>query len=358
MRQWPLNRPRRRPPSSAAISGTVGRIAKFTARTDLGSSVISESSGRIGVNTSSPTTAFQVKTATRQYGVSHTDGLAVLGTWVGSGAVDPPGGWLGTRTNHPLHFFTSDGRASMTIYQTGDIAVGFHNQTPSARLHAKSPHTGLTGEGNIYGVIGLTQSGNAVAGFSQTGFAGLFGGAVQVNGTLSKSAGSFKIDHPLDPANKYLYHSFVESPDMMNVYNGNVMLDAEGRATVELPSYFGALNKDFRYQLTAIGAPGPYLHVAEKIANNRFVIGGGSPGLEVSWQVTGVRQDAYAQAHRIPVEEEKPTEERGLYLHPMEIGQPESKGITLALWRRLRSGTSVAEPVMRADTSKEAALPQ
>ena len=46
---------------------------------------------------------------------------------------------------------------------------------------------------------------------------------------LSKSIGTFKIDHPLDPANKYLSHSFVELPDMMNIYNGNVMTDAERR---------------------------------------------------------------------------------------------------------------------------------
>lgn len=62
------------------------------------------------------------------------------------------------------------------------------------------------------------------------GFAGFFLGDVDVDGDLSKAGGSFKIDHPLDPANKYLYHSFVESPDMMNIYNGNVTTDAEGKA--------------------------------------------------------------------------------------------------------------------------------
>ena len=61
-----------------------------------------------------------------------------------------------------------------------------------------------------------------------------------VNGTVSKGGGSFKIDDPLDPANKTLSHSFVESPDMMNIYNGNVVTDHHGRAIVELPIYFGA----------------------------------------------------------------------------------------------------------------------
>jgi hypothetical protein len=135
-----------------------------------------------------------------------------------------------------------------------------------------------------------------------------FRGNVDINGTLTKDAGAFKIDHPLDPEHKYLSHSFIESPDMMNVYNGNVTLDANGRATVDLPDYFEALNRDFRYQLTAIGAPGPNLYIAEGVTQNRFRIAGGRPYARVSWMVTGVRQDTYANEHRIKVEEEKPAQ--------------------------------------------------
>ncbi len=131
---------------------------------------------------------------------------------------------------------------------------------------------------------GATEYGILAAGATGAAF---FQGDVTVTGTLSKSGGSFKIDDPLDPANKYLQHSFVESPDMMNVYNGNVTLNASGEAVVELPDYFEALNRDFRYQLTAVGAPGPYLYVAEEIQGNQFRIAGGAPGMKVSWQVTG-----------------------------------------------------------------------
>ncbi len=144
---------------------------------------------------------------------------------------------------------------------------------------------------------------------------------LNVLGTLSKGGGSFKIDHPLDPQNRFLYHSFVESPDMMNIYNGNVITDENGEALVTLPEWFEALNRDFRYQLTAVGAPGPNLYVAEKIKGNRFKIAGSKPGMEVSWQVTGIRQDPYANAHRIPVEEDKSDHERGTYLHPDAFGQ-------------------------------------
>lgn len=138
---------------------------------------------------------------------------------------------------------------------------------------------------------------------------------VNVRGTLEKAAGSFKIDDPLDPANKYLSHSFVESPDMKNIYDGTVVLNKAGQAEVALPDYFEALNKDFRYQLTCIGRSAP-VYIAREIENNRFRIAGGTPRLKVSWQVTGTRNDAYARAHRIKVEEEKPSKERGKYLYP------------------------------------------
>jgi|SRR5580658_656079 hypothetical protein len=145
--------------------------------------------------------------------------------------------------------------------------------------------------------------------------AGEFNGDVDVEGNLSKSGGSFKIDHPLDPANKYLYHSFVESPDMMNVYNGNVTTDGGGHAVVTLPDWFQALNSDFRYQLTTIGQPA-HAWVASKVNQNAFAIRTDKPNVEVSWQVTGIRQDAWANAHRIPVEADKDKADQGHYLHP------------------------------------------
>jgi hypothetical protein len=151
-------------------------------------------------------------------------------------------------------------------------------------------------------------------------------GNVNIVGNLSKGGGSFKIDHPLDPASKYLYHSFVESPDMMDIYNGNIVTDQRGVATVVLPDYFEALNRDFRYQLTTIGQFSQVI-IARKIGHNRFVIRTSKPKVEVSWQVTGVRHDAYANAHRIQVEEEKPAQEQGHYLHPESLGAPAEQAV-------------------------------
>ncbi|HEY6546034.1 MAG TPA: hypothetical protein VIZ64_14125 [Dokdonella sp.] len=152
-------------------------------------------------------------------------------------------------------------------------------------------------------------------------------GNTQVVGTLSKSAGSFRIDHPLDPENKTLSHSFVESPDMKNLYDGVATLDASGSAWIEMPDWFEALNQSFRYQLTAIGASSPGLYVSEEIAGNRFAIAGGAPGARVSWQVTGSRHDAYAKAFPIPLEEDKVGDERGRYLVPEAFGQSPERAI-------------------------------
>ncbi|MEW6130415.1 MAG: hypothetical protein AB1757_25500 [Acidobacteriota bacterium] len=176
------------------------------------------------------------------------------------------------------------------------------------------------------GIVAIPGGG---AGGATAGLAGEFLGDVEVSGNLAKGGGSFKIDHPLDPENKYLYHSFVESPEMMNIYNGNIITDATGEAIVQMPDYFEALNRDFRYQLTVIGTFAQAI-VAEKIKGNFFRIKTNAPNVEVSWQVTGVRQDAYANKHRIPVEEAKRERERGYYLHADAFNQPEERSINFA----------------------------
>lgn len=116
---------------------------------------------------------------------------------------------------------------------------------------------------------------------------------------------------------------------MKNIYDGVASLDAQGEAIVELPVWFGVLNRDFRYQLTCIGGFAP-VYIAEEISENHFKIAGGKAGMKISWMVTGIRQDAWANAHRIPVEEEKPARQRGYYLHPELYGQPADKSIDSA----------------------------
>lgn len=213
----------------------------------------------------------------------------------------------------------------------------------SVGVQGESPvDVGVLGRGGLTGVLGSSTSG---------GNAGEFDGNVSVSGTLTKGGGSFKIDHPLDPGNKYLSHSFVESPDMMNIYNGNAVLDGNGEATVTMPEWFESLNREFRYQLTAVGAPGPNLHVAEEVRGSRFKIAGGQAGMKVSWQVTGIRQDAWANAHRIQVEENKPEKERKHYLHPELFGESEEMSVQWAKHPELMKQ-------MKEEAVKESAAPR
>jgi len=178
--------------------------------------------------------------------------------------------------------------------------------------------------GSNYALLATGSENHAYLGYGA--WAGDFSGNIYVSGSVYKSGGGFRIDHPLDPESKYLNHSFVESPDMMDIYNGNVVLDNGGEAWVEMPQWFEALNRDFRYQLTCIGKFAP-VFVGEKMDANRFKIAGGEPGLEVSWQVTGIRHDPYADKHRVPVEEDKAPGEQGKYLRPDDYGKPASAGI-------------------------------
>ncbi len=255
-----------------------------------------QGSGDTGVYAQGDT--YGVNSSGGTYGVYGSGGTGVYGTATANGAgVEGHSNYRGT---------TGYGSNAGTYGNSG--YVGIWGDGGSWGLYGNA--TGTTGQN--YGVYGVTAS--------PAGFAGFFQGNTHVNGTLSKTAGSFKIDHPLDPDNKYLSHSFVESPDMMNVYNGNAVLGADGTAVITLPSYFEVLNRDLRYQLTAIGAPAQ-VYVKEKAKGNRFVIAGDRPGTEVSWQVTGIRQDTYAREHPIVVEEDKAAHERGRRLNPGANGR-------------------------------------
>jgi len=235
----------------------------------------------------------------------------------------------------------------LTTVTSGD-AGSFNNSTLAGGTAVRATATSsASATGNKYGVYSTAWYGQSVnygvyaygyggttsygiyanaGGGSVSNYAGYFTGNVNVTGTLSKGGGTFKIDHPLDPENKYLYHSFVESPDMMNIYNGNVVTDTDGYATIELPEYFESLNKDFRYQLTVLGSFAQAV-VSKKVANNSFTIQTNQPNTEVSWQITGVRKDAWAEKNRVIPEVDKKGEEKGKYIHPDAFGVPAEKGI-------------------------------
>jgi hypothetical protein len=221
-------------------------------------------------------------------------------------------------------------KEAVGVFGTATMANGFSNQ---ANIGVAGVSTATPGYFNI-GMLGQASGATynyAIVGSAPTGvgnYAGYFEGNVDIAGNLSKSGGTFKIDHPLDPENKYLIHSFVESPDMMNVYNGNITTDANGFATVDLPSYFEAENKDFKYQLTVIGTFAQAI-IKEKVNANKFVIQTNQPNVEVSWQVTGVRKDVWANANRVIPEMEKSAQDKGNYIHPELYGASSDRKLGL-----------------------------
>lgn len=216
----------------------------------------------------------------------------------------------------------STGNYGLYGYSSGHIGIyGYSNSTGSAGIFGQSAYIGVEGITNASSTDANRQGIRGDNHGSATGWAGYFFGKVGVSGSLTKGAGAFKIDHPLDPENKYLYHSFVESPDMKNIYDGLVITDEQGIADVLMPDWFSALNKDFRYQLTIIGQFANAI-ISQKMQNNTFQIKTDKPNVEVSWQVTGIRKDPYAEKFRIPLEEAKPKNEIGFYLHPDAYGKP------------------------------------
>lgn len=229
----------------------------------------------------------------------------------------------------------------------GVVAIGTGGTAVLANSdsgHAVAAYT-KSGEGAFHGMHGngaevwlcahLTADGRLARGsyidgdfiYPEPGMAGEFFGDVVVAGQVLKQGGGFRIDHPLYPAERFLLHSFVESSERKNLYDGTVVLDTTGRATVEVPAWFEALNEAFRYQLTPIGAAAPGLHIAQELNHRRFTIAGGAPDMQVCWQVTGVRKDPWAQANRLRVEQDKCNEERGYFLSPEVYHRSREYGI-------------------------------
>lgn len=187
-----------------------------------------------------------------------------------------------------------------------------------------------SGPANAYDGIGVLGTFAPVAnwGYGVVGTGNWYG--VYSNGNMGATgAKPFQIDHPLDPENKYLRHYALESPEVLNMYRGNVILDAQGRGSVQLPDYFHEINIEFSYNLTPIGGPADLYIQTEIDPSGKFEIAGGNAGQKVSWYVYAKRNDLYIRTYPLAsqVEIEKRPNDKGQYLRPELYGQPAEKGI-------------------------------
>lgn len=247
------------------------------------------------------------------------------------------------------------GIARMTIGSNGKVSFANGTAPDTAKLNVLTDANSIDGirgwttTGNGWGVEGRA-SANATgvrgnldsAGFTGAAiegsasptiagaWAGRFFGNVTVQGAFSATSKSFRIDHPQDPENKELWHASIESDQYINVYSGNVTTDATGYATITLPAWMEATNHNFRYQLTVIDEGEQQTdfvmaRVVSKVADNKFAIKTSAPNVEVSWQLTGERKDAWALKNPLQVEQNKLEQNRGKYINPEAFGFGDEK---------------------------------
>jgi hypothetical protein len=339
---------------SSAIGGQA-IIALSSASTGEGSGVLglvsSGDPGATGVygyatsSTGSPVGVYGQSNAPLGTGVYGTGGTGVVGVSTGPNlaGISPLSGPGGSFTGYSAPSGSQvDGSNGAEVYGGGgdpsltdmsEAGEGIMAVGGSGTFNSSFGGPGVGGVFTGGNCTGCLSAEGIVASPGATGLgvgdAAYFGGNVQINGMLNGSNPAIKIDDPLDPANKYLLHAPVQSSEMMNIYTGNITSDGQGHAVVQLPEWFEVLNTDFRYQLTVIGQFAQAI-IGRKIENNQFEIRTSAPNVEVSWQVTGVRQDAYAKANPLVVEQEKDARLRGFYMHPELYGAPAEKQIEWA----------------------------
>jgi hypothetical protein len=174
-----------------------------------------------------------------------------------------------------------------------------------------------------YGVLGSASGGSS-------NYAGFFNGELFAS-SVSGGIKAFMIDHPLDPENKVLTHSCVESDQRMNLYRGLATTDSRGYATIAVPSWFEALNEDILYQLTVIdtedSASFTMAKVVRELRSGTFRIRSSVGRTKVSWMLTGKRHDPTSQHYPLEVERLKTDGERGRYYEPEAYGKPKSLGM-------------------------------
>jgi len=93
---------------------------------------------------------------------------------------------------------------------------------------------------------------------------------------------------------------------MRNMYYGQADI-INGKAIIVLPDWWEALNgtdkEEYNYQFTPIGEFAN-IFVSKEISNGEFEISA-DKDIKVSWQISAIRHDKFAEANRVIVEVDK-----------------------------------------------------
>ncbi len=344
-------------------------------------------------------TSANAGTATAIVGVS-TGGTGIIGE--GNGAM--AGGVTGANTDAagtgivgagnnttPIVFvggtggaFTgNDGSYSKGESTTGTGVIGLGNNVPIANTLTSGSGGAFTGNDGVYGKSVDVTSGTGIIGVGNniitfTSFTGGGGGAFTgtqngIIGSATNTSGtsigvlgigsqwglfangnsgasgtkSFMIDHPLDPANKLLKHYSMESPEVLNFYRGNIILDNNGNGIVQLPNYFKAININYSYTLTPIGAQANTYILEEVNERGQFKISGGNANQKVSWSIYAERNDPSVNLNDFSkaVELNKPQNKIGKYLNPKAYGKTQKDSYFGKLNNRNKETKSIEAPI-------------
>ena len=222
---------------------------------------------------------------------------------------------LMTGTNPVVAMYVSKSGTSsaVAIYGTGTfrgVEGVCGGGSTAAGVYGHAPTDGR-------GVYGLTDTGVGVWGkaTNAAGYGGYFEGKTHVQGVFTATTKTFKIDHPLDPENKFLYHNSIESPEMRTVYYGRATT-FNGVVSIDLPEWWTALNgadkTEYNYLLTPIGKWAK-LFISKEIENNQFEVSSLDGDCTFSWTISAIRHDDFAESNRVQIEEEKTQEEKDRY---------------------------------------------
>lgn len=226
----------------------------------------------------------------------------------------------------------------VSSYNAGHIGIMGHTNTTGSNYGVAGTFFSNTTNGDSFGISCYAQSTTAacigiyasVSG-PATNYAGFFNGPIWAN---SSNAGvkSFLIDHPLDPENMLLEHSSVESDQRMNIYRGEVRTNASGYATITVPDWFTALNKNIQYQLTVVADEGQTEFVQTMVSkrlspSGKFEIRTSQGNVTVNWQISGERHDPTSEYMPLVVERDKPDNMKGKYMVPEAYGLKQDRAM-------------------------------